>query len=103
MAYCLSKAAVIQLTRFGALELASKGIRVNAVCPGIIASTQIMANAGVSKDYDATMEFASNIYPLSRPGTPEEVAKSIIFLATEETASFMTGVALPIDGGHNVL
>lgn len=103
MAYCLSKAAVVQLTRCAALELAPKGIRVNAVCPGMIASTQLIANAGLPQElYDATMERVSKIYPLGRPGTPEEVAKSIVFLATEETASFMTGVTLSIDGGRCV-
>lgn len=101
MAYSLSKAAVVQLTKFGALELAPKGIRVNSVCPGMISSTQLMPNAGLSKDvYDFFMNRASNIYPLGRPGTPEEVAKSIVFLASEKTASFMTGVNLSIDGGY---
>lgn len=101
MAYCVSKAAVVQLTQCAALELAPKGIRVNAVCPGMIASTQIIANAGLPQEiYQATLERVKHIYPIGRAGTPEEVAKSIVFLATEDTGSFMTGVALSVDGGR---
>ena len=103
MAYCLSKAAVAQLTRCAALELASKGIRVNAVCPGVTESTNIFVNAGLPTIvHDKTMERVKNVYPLGRPGTPEEVAKSIVFLASEESASYMTGVTLSIDGGRVV-
>ena len=103
MAYCMSKAAVAQLTRCAASELASKGIRVNAVCPGVIDSTRIFHNAGLSTEFhDLMIERVKATHPLGRAGTPEEVAKSIAFLASEEHASFMTGVTLPIDGGRCV-
>ncbi|KAK4004969.1 3-hydroxyacyl-CoA dehydrogenase type-2 [Daphnia magna] len=103
MAYCMSKAAIAQLTRCAASELASKGIRVNAVCPGIIGNTEIFSNAGLSKELqDFTFERAKSTHPLGRAGTPEEVAKSIAFLASEEHASFLTGVTLPVDGGRCV-
>jgi NAD(P)-dependent dehydrogenase (short-subunit alcohol dehydrogenase family) len=103
IAYCMSKAAVAQLTRCAASELASKGIRVNAVCPGVIDFTRIFQNAGFSTEFhDLTIERVKSSYPLGRAGTPEEVAKSIAFLASEEQASFMTGVTLAIDGGRCV-
>lgn len=101
LVYGMSKAAVIHLTRCAAVELGPKGIRVNAVCPGVILPTKLMSNAGLETNLiGVTMERVKSMYPLGRAGTPEEVAQSIAFLATEETASYMTGVTLSIDGGR---
>ncbi|KAF8774196.1 Tropinone reductase 2 like protein [Argiope bruennichi] len=102
-AYCMSKAAVDQLTRCAALELASDGVRVNAVNPGVIV-TEIHKRGGMSKeDYAKFLEHCKETHALGRPGTVDEVAQSIAFLASDNTASFITGVTLPIDGGRGVM
>ena len=99
----MSKAAVNQMTRCAALELAPNGVRVNAVNPGIIGQTRIVQNAGMSDEVYANMAAASNkTHPLGRPGTPEEVAKAIAFLASDDHSSFITGVTLAIDGGRAI-
>lgn len=103
LAYCMSKTAVVQLTRCAALELGPKGIRVNAVCPGVVLPTNLLSNAGLeSRLMNVMVERAENINPLRRTGTPEEVAQSIVFLASEEDASYTTGLTLSIDGGRLV-
>lgn len=99
--YNMSKAAVDQLTRSAALELAPKGVRVNAVNPGTIA-TECQKRAGMTGDfYNQYMEHSKTTHPLGRIGTAEEVAKAIAFLASDD-ASFITGVTLPVDGGRTV-
>src|SRR5688500_8378505 len=81
LAYCVSKAAVDQLTRCAALELAPKGIRVNAVNPGVVV-TQIHRRGGMSEDdYAAFLEHSKTTHPLGRVGDAEEVADLILFLA----------------------
>ena len=102
-AYGLSKAAVVHLTRSAALELGSKGIRVNAVCPGMISKTRILINAGLPAERMKLVEEDAKIkYPIGRTGTPEEVAHTIVFLASDDQA-YMTGVALSVDGGALVI
>lgn len=91
--YSASKAAVIALTRTAALELAPRRVRVNAVCPGTI-DTPI--NEGPMAQVELAL--ASHVHPLRRIGLPEEVAALIHFLASDES-SFITGLAIPIDGG----
>jgi 3alpha(or 20beta)-hydroxysteroid dehydrogenase len=91
--YTASKCAVIGLTKTAALELAPRGIRVNAVCPGTI-DTPI--NAGPMAEVELAL--ATHVHPLRRLGRPEEVAALFHFLASDESA-FITGVAIPIDGG----
>ena len=77
IAYCVSKAGVDQLTRSAALELAPKGIRVNAVNPG----TNLHRNGGMDeKAYNAFLEHSKTTHPLGRVGEPEEVAELILFL-----------------------
>lgn len=101
IAYCVSKAALLQLTRCAALELAVKGIRVNSVHPGVIFETNIFSNGHLPAGaHDQMREVVKKTHPLGRGGTPEEVAKAIFFLASEDTASFITGSALSIDGGR---
>lgn len=99
LAYCVSKAAVDQLTRCTALELAPQGIRVNAVNPGVV-ETNLHKRGGMpAEDYDKFLANAANTHPLGRPGKPQEVAELICFLASEK-ASWITGVTYEIDGGR---
>ncbi|KFM65359.1 putative oxidoreductase, partial [Stegodyphus mimosarum] len=102
-AYCVSKAAVDQLTKCTALELASFGVRVNSVNPGVII-TEIHKRGGMSEEeYEKFLEHCKETHALGRPGTVDEVAQAIIFLADEDKSSFITGVNLPIDGGRGVM
>jgi NAD(P)-dependent dehydrogenase (short-subunit alcohol dehydrogenase family) len=99
LAYCVSKAATDQLTRCAALELASKGIRVNAVNPGVVV-TNLHRRGGMNEsDYAKFLENAKNTHPIGRPGQPEEVAELIYFLASEK-AAWITGATYEIDGGR---
>jgi len=101
MSYKLSKAAMDQLTRCTALEVASQGVRVNSVNPGVI-DTDIFLRSGMSQaDYEQYLETSRSLHPLGRPGTVEEVAKAIAFLASED-ASFITGQTLAVDGGRSI-
>ena len=99
LAYCISKAAVDQLTRCAALELASQGVRVNAVNPGVV-RTNLHRNSGMSEDaYAAFAERSKTTHPLGRIGEPEEIADLILFLASSK-AGWITGVTYSIDGGR---
>jgi NAD(P)-dependent dehydrogenase (short-subunit alcohol dehydrogenase family) len=95
--YNATKAAVVMLTKNAALEYGPFGIRVNAVCPGIIRTP--MAVASVAGMGDGYLEgIGRKAHPLGRLGEPEEVATLVRFLASDES-SFITGAAIPIDGG----
>lgn len=99
LAYCVSKAGVDQLTRCAALELAKKGIRVNAVNPGVV-ETNLHKRGGMGlEDYERFLANAANTHPLGRAGHPSEVAELIYFLASEK-AGWITGVTYSIDGGR---
>ena len=99
LAYCVSKAALDQLTRCSALELASKGVRVNAVNPGVVV-TEIHKRGGMTDEkYAAFLEHSKQTHPLGRVGRPEEIAALVLFLASDE-ASWITGVTYSIDGGR---
>ncbi|MGE3466146.1 MAG: SDR family oxidoreductase [Pyrinomonadaceae bacterium] len=99
LAYCVSKAAIDQLTRCSALELAAKKVRVNAVNPGVVV-TNIHKRGGMEDAaYDAFLEHSKTTHPIGRVGTPEEVADLICFLASDK-ASWITGATYEIDGGR---
>ncbi len=99
LAYCVSKAGVDQLTRCAALELAPKGVRVNAVNPGVVV-TEIHKRGGMSKaDYEKFLEHSKTTHPLGRVGDPKEIAELIFYLASEK-ASWITGATYQIDGGR---
>jgi NAD(P)-dependent dehydrogenase (short-subunit alcohol dehydrogenase family) len=93
--YSASKAGVLGLTTQLAVELAPHGIRVNAVCPGVIDTPMLML---MKRDPEAGARFLRESVPLGRLGRPEEVAALVLFLASEE-ASYITGAAIPVDGG----
>ena len=99
-AYCASKAAVIGLTRQMAVDYTSQGIRVNCICPGRIAGTEmdrwIMAN-----DSEQITRAKMAKYPIGRFGTVDEVAHTALFFASDES-SFISGAILTVDGGMTV-
>src|SRR5881409_2122631 len=89
-AYCVSKAAVDQLTRCAALELAAKGVRVNAVNPGVVV-TEIHKRGGMSEDaYAAFLEHSKQTHPLGRVGNASEIAELVFYLASDR-AAWITG------------
>ena len=99
LAYCVSKAGLDQLTRCAALELAPKGVRVNAVNPGVVI-TEIHKRGGMDDEgYEKFLEHSRTTHPLGRVGLASEVAELVCFLASEE-ASWITGGTYSIDGGR---
>ena len=99
ISYCVSKAGVDQLTRCAALELAPKGIRINAVNPGVIRTELHMRGGMDEQAYSEFLERCKDTHPLGRAGEPEEAAELIAFLATERSG-WITGACIPIDGGR---
>jgi NAD(P)-dependent dehydrogenase (short-subunit alcohol dehydrogenase family) len=101
LAYCVSKAAVDQLTRCAALDMAPRGVRVNAVNPGVVISN-LHRRGGMDEDrYAAFLEHSKTTHPLGRAGEPEEIAELIFFLASER-AGWITGETISIDGGRHL-
>ena len=91
-AYTAAKAAVVNLTRDSALELAPYGITVNAVCPGLVKTAML-------DDFtEEKIEQLRQGTPLKRAGKPEEIGRTCVFLASDDGA-WITGIALPVDGG----
>jgi len=101
-AYCAAKGGVVGLTMAMAIDHAKEGIRVNCVCPGAIEGTRMLSRTlGRLPDPDSARHELVAKHPLGRLGRPEDVAHAILFLASEESA-FITGVALPVDGGRSI-
>ncbi|KAJ0178702.1 hypothetical protein K1T71_005477 [Dendrolimus kikuchii] len=102
LSYCMSKAAMDQFTRCVALEVALKGVRVNAVNPGVI-RTGIHLKGGMDdKQYEEFLKKCAETHALGRPGEVKEVTSVIIFLASD-AASNITGATLPVDGGRHAM
>lgn len=99
LAYCVSKAAVDQLTRCSALELAPQGIRVNAVNPGVVVTNLHKRGGMENEKYDNFLEHSKTTHPIGRVGEPQEIAELIYFLASDK-ASWITGASYEIDGGR---
>ena len=101
LSYCASKAALDQLTRCTALELAEDGVRVNAVCPGVVV-TELHKRGGMdSERYSGFLEHSRSTHPLGRVGQADEVATLILFLGSTDSG-WITGVTMPIDGGRHL-
>jgi NAD(P)-dependent dehydrogenase (short-subunit alcohol dehydrogenase family) len=97
-AYCAAKGGLIVMAKAMAIDHAKQGIRVNCICPGDIDTPMLDDDArkrGV--DLDAYLVTCAD-RPMGRIGTPDEIAKSVLFLASDDS-SFMTGAALVVDGG----
>jgi NAD(P)-dependent dehydrogenase (short-subunit alcohol dehydrogenase family) len=98
-AYCAAKGAVIQLVRQLAVEYAGRGIRVNAVGPGAVDTPFLTRYFDAQPDAEASMAAVRESHPMQRWAEPEEVARAICYLASED-ASFVTGHVLMVDGGY---
>ena len=96
-AYAASKAGIVQLTKTAALEGAQHGIRVNCVCPGFT-DTPMTRSAHTEEDFVSW----AKVCPLGRAGRPEEIARTLLFLASDD-ASFITGAVLSVDGGRTLV
>ncbi len=98
VAYCASKGGVVLMTKAMAIDHGAQGIRVNCICPGDVETPMLPADAKMRglkwEDYIA----GCAARPLGRVGTAEEIAKAVLFLASDDS-SFMTGAALVVDGG----
>lgn len=94
-AYTASKHGMLGLTKTAALDYATSGIRVNAVCPAVIRTPMIDR---VTKEDNEALKSFESMHPVGRLGEPKEVAEAIYWLCSDK-ASFITGAAFPIDGG----
>lgn len=102
LSYCMSKAALDQFTKCVALEMADKGVRVNSVNPGVIV-TNLHKRAGQNEEqYAKFLEHCKLTHALGRPGTSDEVANAIAFLASDYS-SYITAELLHVDGGRHAM
>jgi len=98
VAYCASKGGVVLMTKAMAIDHGAQGIRVNCVCPGDVETPMLPADAKMrGLKWEAYIAGCAN-RPLGRVGTVEEIAKAVLFLASDDS-SFITGAALVVDGG----
>lgn len=97
-AYSASKGGQIAMTKNMALDLAADGIRVNAICPGWVATPLVEDWFGQQPDPEAARTYIYGVHPLGRISTIEEIGKAAVFLASNDS-SFVTGTALELDGG----
>jgi NAD(P)-dependent dehydrogenase (short-subunit alcohol dehydrogenase family) len=100
-AYAAAKGGIVQLTRQAALDYAPDGIRVNCICPGAVRTPMNPELLDPSLDGGARLERSSSRIPMLRIGEPEEIAQAALYLASDES-SWVTGLALVIDGGVTI-
>jgi NAD(P)-dependent dehydrogenase (short-subunit alcohol dehydrogenase family) len=89
------------LTRCAALEMAPRGVRVNAVNPGVVVSNLHRRGGMAEEAYASFLTRSRETHPLGRPGDPAEIAEVIFFLASD-AANWMTGETIPVDGGRHL-
>jgi NAD(P)-dependent dehydrogenase (short-subunit alcohol dehydrogenase family) len=97
--YAAAKGGVVLFTKSLALAVGAHGIRVNCICPGTIATPMFNASVDAMPDPEQARVRVAETCCLDRIGTPEDIANAALFLASDE-AAFVTGVALPVDGGR---
>ncbi|KAH7644569.1 3-oxoacyl-acyl-carrier-protein reductase fabg-like protein [Dermatophagoides farinae] len=102
LAYNISKAGLDQLTRCTALELASKGVRVNSVNPGVVVTNIHKASGLNDEQYQRFLEHSKTTHAIGRVGDVAEIASAITYLASD-SATFITGASLPVDGGRHAM
>jgi len=97
-AYCASKGGVTLLTKAMAMDHAHENIRVNCICPSLVETELVEELFGASEEGRAARQARIGSLPLGRMGKPEDIAELALFLASDES-SWMTGTAIPVDGG----
>lgn len=98
VAYCASKGGVVLMTKAMAIDHGAQGIRINCICPGDVETPMLSADAKMrGMQWEDYIAGCAN-RPMGRVGTAEEIAKAVLFLASDDS-SFMTGAALVVDGG----
>lgn len=97
--YCASKAGVMGLVRGAALDYATRGIRINAVLPGVTATPMLTSAIGQDPGLEKAL---TDVLPMKRFGQPSEVAAAAVWLLSDE-ASFVTGASIAVDGGHTAI
>jgi len=98
-AYTAAKHGLVGLTKVAALEYATQGIRVNAVCPGFIETPMVMERGLAAGSHPEVYQQIAALHPMKRLGKPEEIAAGVVWLCSE-AASFVTGQTLIVDGGY---
>ena len=106
IAYSSAKAAVIHMSRCAAAQLSPQKIRVNAICPGLIATSIFGASLGLPREVADQMaarvaETGAKVQPIPKAGAPDDIAKAALYLASEDSA-FVTGTHIVVDGGITV-
>lgn len=99
VAYCMTKGAVVELTRALAVDYAARGVRVNAIAPGAIGTSLLLDPLREMGDLDEMLEMVAGHHPMARISSPAEIAEVVCFLASPR-ASFMTGAIVAADGGY---
>ena len=99
--YAATKGGVVAMTKALALDYAPDGVRVNCICPAGVSTTLLQHWIQEQDDPIATIQILNDMHPLGRPATSEEIAQAALFLASTQSG-FITGVALPVDGGASL-
>ena len=99
VAYNVSKAGLVSMTKSCAVDFASQGIRVNCVCPGTTDTPLVQAAVALAADSKKARKALEEVRPANRLGTPEEIAAAVVFLAGD-SAGYATGAVLSVDGGY---